>query len=108
MQYFWSVLDILPRTPFSLRLEDVTQVGLVILGLGILFLFLLAYAVAKISTISIYLIDHIFRYLWIAVKTLLPSMLVVLVYHVIIHVKTRTPEEAVGLARSWYDMLWKS
>lgn len=109
MQYFWTIMDLMPNWKFdSGGLEYVTQVGIVMVGLSLAAVVFLVYAIAKLSIVSVYLVDHLLRFVWALVRTILPAILVVIVYHVVVHTKTRTPEEAVGLMRGMYDMLWKS
>lgn len=109
MQYFWTVTELIPNWKFdSGGLEYATHVGIVMFGLGLAAIFLLVYMVAKLSIFSVYIVDHLLRGLWMMFKNVLPSIIVVIVYHVIVHTKTRTPQEAAGLLKGLYDMLWKS
>lgn len=106
MQHFTTLVEWIPRFSFSGKLEDLTQIGLYVIFFAIVSLFVLAYAVAKISVVSVYLMDHMLRFLWMAFKNFLPALVVVLTYHAIFHAKTRTPEEAATLAKGWLSMLW--
>lgn len=98
-----AVLDLI----YNLQLESITKTGFALLIVGtIVTLVFLIYVISKVSSVSIYLIDSLLRLLWFTIRTIFPAVIVVFIYHIFVHSRTRQPEQIVTVTKGWLDVLW--
>lgn len=104
----WEIVDALNSmyNYWQTTVNRSSGIGFLLIAVGVVLLFLSIYLVAKITSISFYIFDNLLRAVWIVVKNVVPPLIIIILYHSMMHSKIIEPEHVRLAAKGWLDMLW--